>query len=98
MRVTRFASGGTSEYSTVATTSDPAPAANNISVPPGDRLTMRSGAGRTATVRPLSSVTTRVVGGTAAATPPTRASVTATNLYLAGDTPTACSRIAEHHE
>ena len=44
MRGTRRAAGGSSEYSTVAITWAPAPAANSISVAPGARLTIRSGA------------------------------------------------------
>ena len=59
MRGTWRAAGGSSEYSTVATTSRPAPAANSISVAPGARLTMRSGASRTLTLRPRSSTTVR---------------------------------------
>src|SRR6266853_1878682 len=57
MRARRRAAGGSSEYSTVAITSPPAPAANSISVAPGVRLTMRSGGSRTVTWRLKSSET-----------------------------------------
>jgi len=57
MRGTRRAAGGSSEYSTVAINSPPAPAAKSISVAPGARLTIRSGGSRTSTSRPRSSVT-----------------------------------------
>src|SRR6266480_1766015 len=57
MRSRRRAAGGSSEYSTVAISSPPAPAANSISVAPGVRLTMRSGGSRALTWRPESSDT-----------------------------------------
>ena len=59
MRGTRRAAAGSSEYSTVAMTWPPAPALNSISVAPGARLTMRSGASGTCISRPESSVTPR---------------------------------------
>ena len=60
MRGTCFAAGGSSEYSTVAMTCLPAPAANSISVAPGARLTMRVGVLGRVTVWPVSSVTVTV--------------------------------------
>jgi len=57
MRGTFFASVGSSEYSTVAITWAPAPAANSISAAPGVRLTMRSGGSRTVIWRFKSSDT-----------------------------------------
>ena len=59
MRGTRRAAGGSSEYSTVASTCAPAPALNSISVAPGVRLTMRSGGAGTCSRWPRSSLTTR---------------------------------------
>src|SRR5215469_11620637 len=59
MRGTARAAGGSLEYSTVAMTCAPAPAANNISVAPGVRLTMRNGGCATSTMRLRSSGTLR---------------------------------------
>src|SRR5215472_5344843 len=90
MRGTRFASGGTSEYSTVATTSRPAPAAKSISVPPGERLTIRSGGGRTVTARPSSSVTMRAAPAATQTAAATASRASAERSWGAGRLMAAC--------
>src|SRR5882757_8883379 len=57
MRGTCFAAAGSSEYSTVAMTCLPAPAAKSISVAPGAKLMMRVGVERRVTVWFVSSGT-----------------------------------------
>src|SRR5215831_7806472 len=77
MRGTARAAGGSLEYCTVAMTCAPAPAANNISVAPGVRLTMRSGGCATWTTRPRSSGIWRSErrGSCSMAAPPAEASL-----------------------